>query len=487
MPLLKTPLGRYTVYMTKRALKFISFFSAAFCFLILGVSALKAQDFNLNGISAADISAMDGDKGVVDFTKPGKPEVQGQKEWTIMIFMNSKNNLSQSALFGLSGNWAQKDLDEMKKVGTTDKVNVVVELGATGKGSKRILVGKGGLFSSGETVYSRDAGADMGDYKRVIEFVKWSKQTFPSKKYMLILWNHGLGWIDPVMNRPGAGSADKGILFDDETRNYVRTRELGEILRQGGYVDVFAMNACLMQMAEVAYEVKDNTGLIVASEDTMLAYGFDYEKLLNFMNANTGADSDQISDFFINWERQFFAEGAGVGPLHIPLNAVTATISTLRPAALNDLPGYLDAFAGAAMRNNETEAVKTAIAGVIRFASLDPKNDKKKMIAAYADLYDFARITGANAKTPETRQAAESLMTFIKNRLVIRSLGLNTDTENGYDYSTVGGIAINMTMKIKTVPPQLDAFFETKYGDLALSQASQWDEFVAWTDGVWRK
>ena len=43
-----------------------------------------------------------------------------------------------------------------------------------------------------------------------------------------------------------------------------------------------------------------------------------------------------------------------------------------------------------------------------------------------------------------------------------------------------------MTMKAKTLPPQLADVYETKYADLSLSQASQWDEFVTWTDGVWR-
>jgi len=454
-------------------------------------AAASAQDFDLNSLKASDIKAKAAavpDKGLLDIIKPPKPEAQGTKEWTIMVFMNSKNDLAQSQMLGLSGKWAEKDIAEMKKVGTTGKVNVVVEYGTTGKGSKRMLVGKAGILGGGETVYSQDPDADMGDYRRVIDFVKWSKRTFPSKKYMLILWNHGLGWIDPVMQQHPAGTGTRGILFDDETKNYVRTRELGEILRQGGYVDVFAMNACLMQMAEVGYEVKDNAGLIVASEETMLAYGFDYEKLLNFMNANTAATNDQISDFFVNWEKDFFANGAHlIGPVNMPLGSIGATISTLRPQALNELPAYLDAFAGAAMRNDEEDAVKAAVANVIRFTSLDPKNDKKKLIAAYADLYDFARIVGENAKNPETRAAAQNLMGFIKNRLVIRSLGLNGDAENGYDYTKVGGVAINMTMKIKNPPAQLAAIFETKYSDLSLSQASQWDEFVNWTDGVWRK
>jgi len=462
--------------------------------LFLSVLSLKAEEtFNLNSITAKDINIPTADqKDIMDWIKPtpampAKPAAA--KEWTVMVFMNAKNDLANSALFGLSGKWAKRDLSEMKQVGTTDKVNVVVEYGTAGKGSKRMLVGKSSLFSSGETVYNEDPKADMGDYKRVIEFAKWAKTNFPAKHYMFILWNHGLGWIDPNLQSHTAGtgtSRARGILFDDETKNYVRTKQLGDILRASGYVDVFVMNACLMQMAEVGYEVKDNTGLIVASEETMLAYGFEYDKLLNFINAEPGATNERISDFFINWEKEFFAEGAPVGPIHMPLTSVAATLSTVRPQALNELPKYLNAFAGAVMSNNESAAVKVAIDKAVRFSSLDPKNDKKKLLAPYVDLYDFARITGENAASPAVKTAAGDLMNFIKSGLVLRSIGLNADAENGYDYTKVAGISINMTMKIKPVPPQLANIYETKYSDLSLSQASDWDEFVTWTDKVWQ-
>ncbi len=470
--------------------KNLNLLSAALSFIVLGSSALKAQDFDLNGISAADIKAAQADKGILDIFSPAKPEApMPVKEWTVMVFMNAKNNLSESQLLGLSGKWAVKDMAEMKKVGTTGKVNIVVEHGATGKGSRRLLIEKGGFLSSGEKVYGEFPNADMGDYKRVVEFVQWSKKTFPAKKYMLVLWNHGLGWIDPVMAQApsGTGTANKGILFDDETKNYVRTAQMGEMMRQAGYVDVLMQNACLQQMAEVLYEMKDSVGLFVGSEETMLTMGYDYEKLLNFMNGNTTFTNEQLSDFLMKWYKDFYAGGMSIGPLTMPLDKVTGTLSTVRPAALDQLPGYLDAFAGAAMRNNETEAAKAAIGNVIRFTSLDPVNDKKKLISAYADLYDFAALFDANARSQETRLAARNLMGFIKNTLVMRSVGLHTDAENGYNYENVGGLAINTTMKIKTVPPQLAAIFETKYGDLSLSKASQWDEFVTWSDGVWRK
>ena len=458
-----------------------------------GAATLKGQeDFNLAELKAADVPGMTTDKGFFDFIKPEKPDNRPAplKEWTVMVFMNAKNNLSDSHLLGLTGKFAKRDIEEMKKVGTTGSVNVVVEHGIKGEGSRRLLIEKkSGLFSSGEKVYGEYPSADMGDYTRVIDFVKWAKTAFPAKRYMLVLWNHGLGWIDPTqaLQTAGTGASQKGVLFDDETKNYVRTRQLGEILRQTGYVDVFAMNACLMQMAEIGYEAKDYTGLILASEETMLAQGFNYEKLLGFMNANPAFTEEQLSDFMMNWYRQFMADGMNVGPLNVPLGDIGATLSTVRAKALNELPPYLDAFANAAIRNNETDAVKKAVESAVRFSSLAPEEDKKKMIAPYVDLYDFAAITGANARSQATKQAAENLMGFIRSRLVMRSVGLNKDAENGYDYARAGGISVNMTMKAKTLPEALSAIYETKYAELSLSRASQWDEFINWTDDIWRK
>ncbi len=470
--------------------KNLKFLTAVFSAAVLGASVANAQDFNLNSLNAADLRAMQADKGILDFIKPDKPEPAAvTKEWTIMVFMNAKNDLSDSQLLGLVGKWAEKDIKEMKEVGTSDKVNIVVEHGIKGKGSKRMLITKkGGMFSSGEKVYGEYPNADMGDYKRVVEFAKWAKTTFPAKKTMLVLWNHGLGWIDPKMdNAPaGTGTANKGILFDDETKNYLRTAQMKEMMKQIGYTDIVMQNACLQQMAEVLYEMKDYAGLFVGSEETMLAQGFDYTGLLNFMNANPAFTHEQLGDYLVTWYKAFYAAGMSVGPMTVPLDDMGATLSLVRPAALSELPGYLDAFAGAAMRNNETEAAKAAVDRVIRFTSLDPANDKQKLIAAYADLADFASILGSNARSQETKQAAQNLVAFIRNGLVLRSVGINGDKANGYDYTKVGGIAINTTMKIKTVPPQLANLYETKYNELSMSKASQWDEFVTWTDGVWR-
>ena len=457
----------------------VKFLILSFCFNIFSFNFDEGQKLELN----TDIPKL------AISPKKDTPKIQ-QKDITLMVFMNAKNDLSESHLFGLAGKWAQKDLDEMKKVGSTDKVNVIVEIGEKGKGSKRLKVlKKSGFFSSGEEVYSTDPKSDMGDYKRVIDFVKWSRINFPAKRYILVLWDHGLGWIDPKLNQHTAGTGtSKGISFDDDTKNYIRTKEIGEILKQSGYVDVVIFNACLMQMAEVGYEIKDHTSLIIASEETMLAYGFDYEKFLNFLNSKPNFSKKEISTFFIEWYKEFYKNGINLGPINIPLDSIAATLSTIEPSELSNLPKYLDYFASSVMKNNEEESIKKAIRDVIRFTSIaDPVKDKEKKFAPYIDLYDFARIVYENSQNEKTKESAKLLMDFIKNKLVVASVGLNKDTTNNYDYTKVGGIAINMTMKIKPVPPQFNDILETKYEDLSLSKDSLWDEFVKWCDIVWTR
>lgn len=51
--------------------------------------------------------------------EPAAPEKAG-KEWTIMVFMNGKNDLS---------NFALNDLNEMEQEGSPENVNLVVETG----------------------------------------------------------------------------------------------------------------------------------------------------------------------------------------------------------------------------------------------------------------------------------------------------------------------------------------------------------------------
>ena len=195
---------------------FSTVISAALAAVLWAGNALAQFEPNSGGSMYDTIS-----NGVVPL--PAKPaaadgniKASAEKKWTVMVFVNGKNNLEIAGLY---------NVNQMEKVGSTKDMNIVVEMGrmagqtAAGMdggwtGSKRFFIKKD---SDEEKIKSpvvmTTEKVDMGDYKRAVDFVTWAKKNYPAKRYMLVIWNHGSGWMDPA-------KSEKGISFDDETGNY---------------------------------------------------------------------------------------------------------------------------------------------------------------------------------------------------------------------------------------------------------------------------
>ncbi|HNW44718.1 MAG TPA: hypothetical protein PKI19_09455, partial [Elusimicrobiales bacterium] len=93
--------------------------AAAFA-IITAVSTLvsAAINFDTPNINTLqqEISALE--LNIPAVPAPEKAYGKADKEWTIMVFINGKNNLMPYAL---------KDMNEMEKIGSTDKIHVVTE------------------------------------------------------------------------------------------------------------------------------------------------------------------------------------------------------------------------------------------------------------------------------------------------------------------------------------------------------------------------
>ncbi|HNY10248.1 MAG TPA: clostripain-related cysteine peptidase, partial [Candidatus Wallbacteria bacterium] len=189
-------------------------------------------------------------------------ESKAKAQWNFIVFLNGVNNLDT---------YGDKDVAEMKKIGSSADVNILVLQGHMSKPFQTLLIKKGSVevINSGNTV-------DMGDYKELVKFVKWANDTYPAEHYLVDIWNHGAGW----KNRDK--KVFKGISYDDHSNNHMTTPQLGEAMKQikaviGHNVDVLGMDACLMQMMEVGYEVKDSVDFIAASEETEPGNGWPYD------------------------------------------------------------------------------------------------------------------------------------------------------------------------------------------------------------------
>ncbi|MGI5852765.1 MAG: clostripain-related cysteine peptidase [Bacillota bacterium] len=224
-----------------------------------------------------------------------------QKEWTILVYMASDNNLHYEGL---------KDLNEMKKVGSNEQLNVVVQYDGWSNGDSERL-----YIKSGEALSLEPLGeVDMSLGTTLEEFVKWGLTNFPAENTMLVLWNHGGGVWPRSIGRPGMDGASgggarasgvsgvggggvvqpSGVAWDDSSGvaspwDCLTVDELRIALSKAysavpdSKIDIIDFDACLMQMYEVCLELEGLADYIVGSEEVTPGGGNPYTDILTLL------------------------------------------------------------------------------------------------------------------------------------------------------------------------------------------------------------
>jgi len=255
-------------------------------------------------------------------------------DWTFMVYMAGDNNLSAAG---------DADLQEMRRVGSSERVNVLVEFDNAGElGTRRIRVTKDG---AGETV-EQLGETDSGSPEVLSNFISWAAGNYPADRYALVLWNHGGGWEPAEVDRiarsvasPGyngrelaeraasplgnvffrssmekiwslSGPAERAICSDDGSGHSLDTIELGQVIAAGVEsigqpFDLLGMDACLMSNLEVAYQLRDHVRYVVASEENEPGNGWPYDRILARLTADpsmqTAALAAGIVDDYTAW------------------------------------------------------------------------------------------------------------------------------------------------------------------------------------------
>ncbi|MDI6751850.1 MAG: S8 family serine peptidase [bacterium] len=202
---------------------------------------------------------------------PQNPET---KRWTFIVYLDGDNDLEPDAI---------NDFLEMAQVGSTDKVNIVVQFDripgydsryGNWTNTKRFYITKNMTPISGSA--TMDIGeANMGGTQTLIDFVEWTKSFYPAEHYGLIFWNHGSGWRASEKRQK-----TKAVCEDVTSEDCLYMKEVSSALSQVGKIDLIGFDACFMAMTEVAYEIKDFGDVMVGSEETEPANGWPYNTIL---------------------------------------------------------------------------------------------------------------------------------------------------------------------------------------------------------------
>lgn len=384
-----------------------------------------------------------GQPGPVPFVQEGFPgtgpatATSTPKQWTLMVYICADNDLETSGLV---------DVNEMERVGSSDQVNVVTML-------DRIpdYDNADGDWTEARTYYvQRDAceyvinspqvrtaaEANMSSPEELGAFVDWAKTSYPASKYALIVWDHGSG--------PLYGSNIGGICFDESSGNsYMDIVALRDCLAPASrHVDLLGIDACLMGSLEVYYELQAVADVLVGSELSVPGYGFMYDAIMEYLNANPAATAEQLGAEIVD---SFFTNFPRCGT-EVSLAAVRTSTLPALATAVNALSQDI-MFGGATILPHVATARDRAT-----HVDTDP----------FLDLYDFCeelRATTTNA----TIQAAATAVQAQVNATIIAEA-------NSEGLPGLHGIDVYF--------PWVAADYKPRYGNYSLAASTLWDELI---------
>jgi len=244
---------------------------------------------------------------------------------------------------------------------------------------------------------------DTGEMKTLLSFISWSRNTYFTSQYtMLAIADHGGGWAPDIVDMrngsvPSPQSRTVSIVEAGGWRGMsldytpvgvppgditsLSTKELGLAIRNQG-VDVLFLDACLMGMVEVAYEVQPYASYMVAGENLMFAqssYNSFFDPSVLTANTSPNALARTIVD---RANRPDTAEQP-------------YTIAALNLSALPNLVSKIDSLAAkllAALNTDITakSKIQAAYAAAQKF-DYDSSLTIDQGTDGYVDLSDFAR------------------------------------------------------------------------------------------------
>ena len=396
-----------------------------------------------------------------------------QKEWTVMVFINAKNNLDPAGIM---------NVNDMERIGSTDKVNIVAEFGRM-KGQQGAPAAAGDWDGVRRYYITKNddpdrilspalqylGPVDMGDPQTAVDFVKWSKRHFPAKKYLFIMWNHGGGWMS-------------GVSSDDETGHVINAKKIGEVARQIGGVDVLAFDACLMQMAEVAYEVKDYAKVVVGSEETIPGMGYPYSIFLSALAENPAMGPEALGAAIVDAYGAYYSAFKNYKLNATGKGDVGVTLSAIRTSKLPELAARIREFATLARASRDKNAMKIAKTGTTRYGVFGGY-DQLYTKTPYADLYSFVKLfswqldrKARNAAA--LKQSADGLKDFISKSLVIKNVAIGDDPL-GHPITESYGISVYMPPTSPSMTKdKIDRMANIPYADLDFNKRTDWLDFV---------
>ena len=372
------------------------------------------------------------------FTNPSGHSIP---EWTVMIYLDADNNLESAGI---------NDINEMEMVGSSSKVNIVVQADRIPNydnsndnwtTTRRYYIMQDNDPFLINSQFNDLGELNMGDPQTLVDFASWAVTEYPAEKYLLVIWNHGGGFRSPAYS--------KGIAQDDTSgKDIITMPDLEYALsaisvQMGKNIDIVGMDACLMAMTEVAYQIKDCADILVTSEENEPGDGWPYDSILAQLVSNPHISPEQLA-----------ADIVDKYIVSYPYDNVTQSAIDL--SYMDDLAGQLSSMADSIRSDTLTSKDAYLNAAYSSQHYSDYYHD-------FIDLYDFCSKVYYYSNSFEVKAIALIVQQNLLNSVI------NSDY-NGGSVSDTKGLSIYF--------PLYKEYDSENYNNTNFAQDTFWDEML---------
>jgi len=365
--------------------------------------------------------------------------------WTVMLYLNAEDPGFVSILNGY-----RTDIEGY--IGSKSDFLTVAILydGPGANDTTRYLVQPNGNYTLGTNKWNLGE-RNMGHSDTLANFVTWAMDQYPAENYYLAIDDHG----DGVYGISWDATSDNDQLTPPELYSALKSAT------QNGdrKIDILDYEACLMGLAENAYDVREWVDYVIFFEQ--ISWGINTYPLY-FQDLQANDTSLSVGQRIVD---RYYAEAVGANygsgyPHTISL------IDTSQMAAVSAaVSGFGDALQATANVNNVTDARDNSQAFA---ADMDATNPLR---AEYIDLWDLA--DNARGLAPSQAAAVKSAV----DAAVVHERHASGGA-SGYiwDHSGAHGLSIYY-------PPTKSSSAYDDYVAPSIYQMSRdgtWDEFLTW-------
>jgi len=383
----------------------------------------------------------------------------GGAEWTIMVYMDGDNDLETNII---------DDFAEMAAIGSTARIKLVAlaDTMTITEGTHWYFIEEGDrpidLENGTHTCDCEEfAGGcpgelNMGDGKTLEYFISTAVANAPAENYMLVLWDHGASWYgvcEDWSSELPDGSHD--VLTIDEISSAMEGSCQNGL--PAGALKIVDFDACLMSGVEVAYEIRDLAEYMVAAITTIARPGFQWEWLLEDINALTDATPRALGETMVDSFMEFYSACAGKGVGGYPYASLSlidlSAVEALVLEGVNDMASVLLGYVADSVQKSAIQTTEQKTPQIQYLGELDP----------FVDLGLFALALAENL--PAMEPVAYRIVELVEATVVYFDF---VTGDSGACMDTMG-ISIYYTCAMGHL---------SDYGELAFGVDTLWDEFL---------